>query len=143
MYPHHQQDRYGWALHTVKLLREQKMSEVDFDGLIEELEEMSGSDKLQLINRLAQLIFHLLKWQFQPDFRGRIWNATIGEKRLRLGYHLEDNPSLKSTIEESIKKAYKISFYLIEKETQLDLKVLPPECPYTFKQLMDDEFYPE
>jgi hypothetical protein len=143
MYPDHHKDVYGWAVHTAQLLREKKMSEVDFDGIIEELEEMGISNKHALKNRLGQLIFHLLKWQFQPDFRGRSWKGTIKEQRLRLSDLLEDNPSLKPLIEESIKKAYTFSLALIQKETPLDMKLLPTECPYTFEQLMNDEFYPE
>ncbi|MBP9692828.1 MAG: DUF29 domain-containing protein [Alphaproteobacteria bacterium] len=143
MYPDHHKDVYGWAVHTAQLLRNRQMSEVDFDGIIEELEEMGISNKHALKNRLAQLIFHLLKWQFQPDFRGRSWEGTIKEQRIRLSDLLEDNPSLKPLIEESIKKAYTLSLVLIRKETPVDLKVLPIECPYAFEQIMDDEFYPE
>jgi hypothetical protein len=32
---------------------------------------------------------------------------------------------------------------MVKKETPLDLKKFPKECPYTFEQLMDDEFFPE
>ena len=49
MYPSHDKDVYGWAVHTAQLLREKKMSEVDFEGIIEEI----GSDKYELINRLS------------------------------------------------------------------------------------------
>lgn len=143
MYPNHEKDIYGWTLHTAQLLREKKMNEVDFDGIIEELEEMGISNKHAFKNRLAQLIFHLLKWQYQPDFRGRSWQGSIEEQRIRLNDLLEDNPSLKPLIEDSIKKAYKLSFSFIKKETPLDLKLLPDQCPYSFEQIMDDGFYPE
>ena len=46
-------------------------------------------------------------------------------------------------MKESLKKAYKITVTLIEKETPLDLKLLPAECPYTFEQIMDETFFPE
>jgi len=143
MYPSHEKDTYGWAVHTVQLLRNKKMSEVDFDGIIEELEEMGISNKHALKNRLSQLIFHLLKWQYQPDFRGRSWEGSIEEQRIRLKDLLEDNPSLKTVIEKSMEKAYKLSLSLVRKETPLDLKLLPAECPYTFEQVMNDGFYPE
>ncbi len=143
MYPSHEKDTYGWAVHTAQLLRNKKMSEVDFDGIIEELEEMGISNRHALKNRLSQLIFHLLKWQYQPDFRGRSWSGTIKEQRIRLNDLLEDNPSLKAIMEESLKKAYKITMTLIEKETPLDLKLLPAECPYTLEQIMNGGFYPE
>lgn len=141
MYPSHEKDSYGWAIHTAQLLKEKRMNEVDFDGIIEELEEMGISNKHAFKNRLAQLIFHLLKWQYQPDFRGRSWSGTIKEQRIRLNDLLEDNPSLKSLSDEFVIKAYKMALTLVEKETPIDLKFLPDECPYNFDQIMDNQFY--
>jgi hypothetical protein len=142
MYPSHEKDAYGWAVHTAQLLKEKKMNEVDFDSIIEELEEMGISNKHAFKNRLTQLIFHFLKWQHQPDFRGRSWSGTIKEQRLRLNDLLEENPSLKPFIEELIKKAYRIALTLIEKETPINLKTLPNECPYSFDEMMKEDFYP-
>lgn len=34
MYPSHDKDVYGWAVHTAQLLRDKKMNEVDFEGII-------------------------------------------------------------------------------------------------------------
>jgi hypothetical protein len=96
-----------------------------------------------LVNRLAVLIAHLLKWEFQPDFRGRSWHGTIKEQRLRINEIVEDNPSLKSMKEEAIKKGYNLACSIIEKETPIDLNLLPTRCLYTFDQCLDDEFYPE
>lgn len=142
MYPSHDKDVYGWAIHTAQLLRDKKMNEVDFDGIVEELEEMGGNNESQLINRLAQLVFHLLKWQYQPDFRCRSWLGSIKEQRKRTKILIKKNPSLKSKLGESFIDAYDIALSLIEKETPIDLKLLPDECPYTFDQIMNDEFYP-
>jgi hypothetical protein len=55
----------------------------------------------------------------------------------------EDSPSLKSKVNESLRVAYKKAQSLIKRETPLDLKLLPSECPYTFDQIMDDTFYPQ
>lgn len=50
MYPNHEKDVYGWAVHTAQLLREKKMSEVDFNGIIEEIEALGRSEKHELVN---------------------------------------------------------------------------------------------
>lgn len=143
MVPRREYDPYGWAVQTAQLLRDGKMSEVDFDGIVEELDEMGGSQENQLISRLAQLIFHLLKWQFQPDFRGRSWRGTIKEQRKRAGILIKKNPGLKSKILDSIVDAYDIALSLTEKETPLDMKLFPETCPYTFEQIMNETFFPE
>jgi len=142
-HPKHDEDFYGWALNTAALLKQKKYHEVDMNSIIEELEEMSRSEKRELINRLAQLIFHLLKWQFQPDFRGRSWRASIKEQRQQVEIILEQNPGLKSKLIDCIITAYKLSIPMIEKETPIDMKDFPTECPYTFEQLLDQQFYPE
>ena len=143
MYPSHDKDVYGWAVHTAQLLREKKMSEVDFDGIVEELEEMGISNKHALISRLTLVISHLLKWQFQPNMRGHSWTYTIRAQRKKASYVLDDNPSLKSKLDEIIAKAYKVAIDEATDQTGLDEKTFPAECPYTFDQIMNDEFYPE
>jgi hypothetical protein len=142
-HPKHDEDFYGWAINTAALLKQKKYHEVDMNSIIEELEEMSRSEKRELINRLAQLIFHLLKWQFQPDFRGRSWRASIKEQRQQVEIILEQNHGLKSKLKDCIITAYKLSIPMIEKETPIDMKDFPTECPYTFDQLVNEEFFPE
>lgn len=143
MHPKHDEDFYGWAMAEANLLRQRRLGDLDFDNLIEELESMGASERRALVSRMAQLIFHLLKWQFQPDFRGRSWRASIKEQRKKTKGILKDNPSFKNEITNFISDAYEDAFLLIEKETPLDLNLFPAKCPYTFEQIMNDAFYPE
>ena len=143
MYPNHDKDIYGWAVHTARLLREKKMDEVDFENIIEEMEALGRSERHELMNRLSLVIAHLLKWQFQPTMRGHNWKYTIKEQRAQSKVHAEDNPSLKSQMNEIISKAYKIAVSRAARETKLEEKSFPSQCPYTFEQIMDEEFYPE
>lgn len=143
MYPNHEKDVYGWAVHTAQLLKDKKMSEIDFDHIVEELEEMVSSNETQMINRLTLVLTHLLKWQFQPNMRGHSWVYTIREQRKRTKIHLRKNPSLKNKLDEILVDAYDIAISEAAKEAGLDEKAFPTECPYTFDQIMNDEFYPE
>ncbi len=143
MYPSHENDVYGWAVHTAQLLRDKKMNEVDFDSVIEEMEALGRSEKHELVNRLSLVIAHLLKWQFQPNMRGHSWKYTIEEQREQAKIHWEDNPSLKNKLNEIIARAYKIALSKAARETSLDKKTFPSECLYSFEQIMNDEFYPE
>ena len=143
MYPKHDEDFYGWAMTNAALLKKEKYKEADMDMIIEELEEMGGSNESQLINRLGVLIAHLLKWQFQPELRGRSWEGTIEEQRHKIQRLVRKNPSLKTKVTEAIEEGFLDSRAIIKKDTPLDLKLLPAECPYTFEQIMNDEFYPE
>jgi hypothetical protein len=76
-------DFYAWALHNAQLLREGKFSELDVDHLVEELEDM-GNNKPELASRFIILIAHLLKWEYQPERRGRSWERSIDEQRSQI-----------------------------------------------------------
>ena len=138
----HDQDFHAWTIQQANLLKAGKLHEIDLDNLVEEIESMGSSERNQLQNRLKVLIGHLLKWQFQPTYRSRSWNATIEEQRLSVIGLIEDNPSLQSILEERIAKAYPQGVLLAVKETNLDKKTFPPSCPYSTKQLLDVDFYP-
>lgn len=104
---------------------------------------MSKRDKKELTNRLAVLIMHLLKWQYQPEKRSKSWMTTINTQRISIEFLLKDTPGLKSEIKSIINKAFKKSTIQFEKETGINKKMLPNICPYSFKQLIDYIFYPK
>jgi hypothetical protein len=143
MYPNHETDFYGWTQHTAELLREQRLSELDLENVLEEIEALGRSEKHELINRLSVLLSHLLKWQFQKTMQGHSWRYTIEEQRTQVKLILEDNPSLKPQFESSVAKAYKIAIVKATKETSLPKTTFPSLCPYTPEEIVDDEFLPE
>jgi hypothetical protein len=147
MYPKYEEDFYGWAMANAQLLKERKMSEVDVENLIEEIESMGRSEKHQLENRLAVLIAHLLKWHLESsaarERNRRGWQGTIEEQRKRSHKLIKDNPGLKNRLDEVLSDAYELALPILKKETSLDLKIIPTECPYTLEQCLDDTFYPE
>jgi hypothetical protein len=144
--PTYETDFYGWAMMEAQLLRERKLNDLDFENLIEEIEDMGSSKENQLTNRLAVLIAHLLKWQFQPNRSSKSngsWLGTIEEQRDKIKRLLKKNPSLKTKVYVALQEGFNDSKYIIKRESPTILKLLPKECPYTFEQLMDDEFFPE
>ena len=104
---------------------------------------MGASERRELISRLAILLAHLLKWQYQPSFRGRSWQLTIKEQRRQLQRYLKDNPSLHVRLDEFIADSYIDSVLLAAKETGLDESAFPVQCPYVEDDLLNSEFYPE
>ena len=104
---------------------------------------MGASERRELINRLAVLMAHLLKWQHQPTFQGRSWQLTIKEQRRQLQRLLKDNPSLQGRLSEFRVEAYGDALLLAAKETGLDESVFPEQCPYGEDDVLNDKFYPE
>ncbi len=138
----HDLDFYAWTQQQVELLKSGNLFEIDVAYLIEEIESMGASERRELVNRLAVLLAHLLKWQHQPSFRGRSWQLTLKEQRRQLQRLLQDNPSLHARLEEFIAEAYLDSILLAAKETGLEESAFPLSCPYTRDNLLDADFYP-
>lgn len=120
-----------------------ELSDVDIDHIAEEIESMGRAEKRELINRLAVLLLHLLKWQFQPVRRGASWQATIRVQRRDLTRHLKDNPSLKGVLPEAIADAYGDAVIEAAAETGLPESTFPASCPWSFEKIMDEGFWPE
>jgi len=139
----YERDFYAWANEQAALLRAGRLEEADVAHIAEEIESMGRSEKRELVNRLVILLLHLLKWAHQPSLRGNSWRLSIKEQRLRLAAHLDDNPSLKSRLDEAIATAYRIALIEAERETGLPETAFPASCPYTFAQIMDPEFWPD
>ena len=137
------QDFYAWAIHNAQLLREGKLSEVDIAHVAEEIESMGNSEKREFINRLAILIAHLLKWQYQPVRRSKSWKLTIKEQRIKVAQLLKLSPSLKYEIQSKLSDAYEQAIVAAEIETALDESTFPEICPFTLVQCLDHDFFPE
>jgi len=139
----YQTDYYGWTVEQAELLKTGHWQEIDIKNLIEEVESMGRSEKRSLESRMIVLITHLLKWQYQPVRRGKSWELTIKGQRVNCLDVLEDNPSLKSKLDELFIKAYYRAKLEAAKETGLDEDYFPEECPYTLSQLFDSKYYPD
>ncbi|MBK8535839.1 MAG: DUF29 domain-containing protein [Candidatus Competibacteraceae bacterium] len=139
----HDRDFYAWTLQQADLLKQRRLAEVDIESIVEELECMGASERRELINRLAVLMAHLLKWQFQPELRGNSWRNTIDVQRFDVKELLEDNPSLAAGLNERMEKAYRKSVMLAVRETGLSKMAFPVACPFSTEQLLSEEFWPE
>jgi Domain of unknown function DUF29 len=55
----YQQDHYLWMVTTAKLLRDRRLEQIDFEHLIEEIEEMGKDKQRELKSRLVVLLMHI------------------------------------------------------------------------------------
>ena len=136
------QDYFGWANEQAALLRAGNLSAADIENIAEEIESMAKGEKRELVNWLIVLLLHLLKWQFQPELRGRSWEATILEQRDRIARHMQENPSLKPNLPDAMQEAYRVARIRARGETNLSSKFFPAECPCAYAQAMDANFWP-
>jgi len=136
-------DFYAWTQRQAQLLRHEAFEEIDWQNLAEEIESLGRSEKRELSNRLRVLILHLLKWQWQPEYRSRSWRSSIHVQRRDLGRLLKDNPSLRPTIGDVVKDVYSEAAEEAVEEMGLLRSPFPSACPYLVEQIFDSEFWPE
>jgi hypothetical protein len=125
----HDTDFHAWALEQAKRLRAGE--HIDVVNIAEELETLGRSEQQQLTNRLAVLLQHLLKCEYQPERRTPSWNATIKEQRRRIARLLASNPSLSAKLAECIPDGYTTAVTFASVETGILEEDFPTECPYT------------
>ena len=87
-------DYHAWCLRVAALLREGRISEVDFSRVGEEIERLAGRDEREVISRMKRIIQHLLKLPYQTGKRTRSRRVTLANQRGELASLLEQSPSL-------------------------------------------------
>jgi hypothetical protein len=136
-------DYLKWIETTVEKLRVRDYSSVDWENLIEEIEDMGRSERRSLESNLVVVLTHLLKWQYQPEFRSGSWKGSIAEHRRRIRKALKESPSLKPYLQEVFAECYFDAVELASAETELPVETFPGECSYTSAEVLDSNFLPE
>ncbi|MBF0345981.1 MAG: DUF29 domain-containing protein, partial [Nitrospirae bacterium] len=77
-----------------------------------------------------------------PDKRSKSWKSTISVQRVDIKFVLQDSPSLKHIVEIIINEAYEKAIVMFQNETRFSQIELSETCPYTFNQLIDNNFLP-
>jgi hypothetical protein len=136
-------DVVAWANEQAALLRSGQFSALDIEHIAEEIEDVGKSEQRELANRMAVLLSHLLKWEYQAARRGASWERTIKAQRLDVGYLLGEAPSLKPRLAdpEWMRVVWAKAIALAVEETGLD--VFPDVCPWSMEQVLSGSFYPD
>ncbi|MBE9111491.1 DUF29 domain-containing protein [Nodosilinea sp. LEGE 07298] len=139
----YEQDFCLWAEEIALLLKTGHFSALDLAHLIDEVEDMSSSQKRALLSNLRVLLLHLLKYHYQPEKRSSSWLSTIVEHRLRLEDDLEESPSLKVYCQENFPRAYQKARRQAAVETGLSLATFPEQCPFAQEDVLNTVWLPE
>ena len=136
-------DVVAWAAEQAALIRAGRLDLLDLAHIAEEIEDVGKSEQRELANRMAVLLAHLLKWQYQPDRRGNSWTRTIKEQRKRVLMRLGKTPSLRACLEDADWQAEVWSDALTQALGETGLDDLPENCPWLFGEVLQDDWLPE
>jgi Domain of unknown function DUF29 len=140
---HYDEDFLRWTEAQAAALRAKEFAALDLEHLAEEIESLGNEQRHAVRSHLRVLLWHLLKWAYQPDHRGPSWLTSIGNARAEIADRLEDQPSLRPLVPALLASAYPRARRLAAAETELPLATFPETCPWTVEQVLDDAFRPE
>ena len=139
----YEKDEYLWLMENASLLREGKWEQVDLENIAETLEDMGKRDLREVVSRMKVLMIHLLKWIYQAEARSSSWKGTIRHQRDELNSLFEDSNYLKKHAEESFSKSFIKAREIASDETGLPLRHFPEEPPFSFEQVIGEDYLPE
>ncbi len=134
-------DYNQWIEETARQLRERRFDYVDWDNLIEEIEDMGKSQRRALESLLTRLLEHLLKlyyWKSEKNRSGNHWASEIVNFRASINKRLKESPSLKPAMESIYAEVFPIAFKSVSK-----LFSLPCDAQISLEQALDDDWFPD
>ena len=135
-------DVIAWANEQAGLLRSGQFAALDSEHLAEEIEDVGKSEQRELVNRLALLLAHLLKWHYQPDRQSVSWQRTIKEQRRALAFHLKQVPSLQHRLADAewLDAVWADAVTLAIAESGMD--AFPESCPWVMADILRPDWLP-
>ncbi len=98
-----------WIEQMATALRNRDIKAMDWNNLLEEIEDLGKSEKRSLESYLERLIEHILKlkyWQAEKERNYKHWQVEVVNFRNRLFRLLERSPSLKNYMQDIYPKIF-------------------------------------
>ena len=137
-------DIISWANEQAAFIRSGRFDLLDLEHIADEIEDVGKSEQREFESRMALLLAHLIKWQYQPSHRGKSWERTIKDQRTIITRRLSKTPSLKPELESSDfwLEAWADAARIAENETGI-LNVFPETCPWGFEEITNPSVWPD
>jgi hypothetical protein len=139
----YEKDIVAWATEQAYLLRSGQLSAIDIEHIAEEIEDVGKSEQRELASRMAILLSHLLKWQYQPERQSSSWQRTIKEQRKAINRRLKKTPSLKVSVNdlEWLEDAWGDAISITINET--GMSNFPESCPWLAEDILSENWLPQ
>ena len=131
----YQEDETAWLEMMARLISECRLQELDYEHLGEYLSDMARRDRREVDSRLAILLTHLLKWEYQPEKRSGSWRGRILEQRSEFRLLLESG-TLRNHAVASLAGAYQDARERASAETDLPIETFPQEFSRSVDELI-------
>ena len=105
----HDRDFNLWVEEIKVKIQKQDFDGMDWDNLLDEIDDMGASQKRALDSYMQRLIEHILKlkyWQSEVDRCRNGWMVEVTNFRSRINRILKKNPSLKNYLKTEYQDIY-------------------------------------
>ncbi|MEA5508401.1 DUF29 domain-containing protein [Crocosphaera sp. UHCC 0190] len=134
-------DYYTWTKEQANLLRQRRFEQIDWDNLIEEIEELGNSRENALESYLERLLEHLLKlsyWESEKEYCRRGWKSEIRNFREQIKKIIRKNPALKNKIEPIWTEIYPVRIAVMK-----ELFSIPDTAEISLNNALSDDWFPD
>ncbi len=148
-----------WVEVNLELLKEKAYEAVDWENLLEEIEDMGQRHLDSGISYLAVILEHLYKWdhfrslaagkQGVPVERvGYSWIKSVENARGRIELLFKRYPSLRQKLPMELNKAWdeavvNLKEWLRDNDLEPESFHIPEKCPYTYEETMSRDLRKE
>ena len=137
----HDRDFNLWTEEIKKAIANRDLENMDWDNLLDEIDDMGKSDKRALRSYTQRLIEHIFKIKYWSSERERAlngWKIEVINFRTQIANILEDSPSLKNYLAENYRQWYQQSYQKYQKGILFEM----PSFEYVeLEQLMQDDYF--
>lgn len=133
------QDLNLWRQAVINAIQNQQLENMDWDNLIEEINDMTASERRALRSYTKRLIEHILKlkyWNSEKEYNKRGWEKEVVNFREEIKSILEESPSLNNYLEQNYLDWYEKSVKAMKREFSI-----PSDNIVDLETIMTDEYF--
>ena len=135
----HDRDFNLWVEQMAIAIKNRDIDNMDWDNLLEEIEDMGASQKRALDSYMQRLIEHIFKlkyWYSEKEYNQKHWEKEVVNFRSSIKRILKKNPSLKNYVAEEYEDIYQDAIAAISREFPI-----PDHNFLSLETIMKDDFF--
>ena len=133
------QDLNLWRQEIINAIQNKQLENMDWDNLIDEINDMTASERRALRSYTKRLIEHILKlkyWKNEIEYNQRGWRKEVVNFREEIKSILEESPSLNNYLEQNYLDWYTKSVKAIKQEF-----TIPTDNVVELDLMMTDDYF--
>ncbi|MDJ0534293.1 MAG: DUF29 domain-containing protein [Xenococcaceae cyanobacterium MO_207.B15] len=135
----HDQDYNLWLEQMARAIKNRDVKSMDWDGLLESIEDMGASERRALRSYIRSLIDHILKlkyWDSEKEPNRNHWEKEVVNFRDEVKQILKESPSLKNYLHENYQDWYANSVKAMKREFDI-----PNDSFVSWENIMKEDYF--